>query len=127
MADAPTLEVKGAAQLADTLKAAGDELADMKAANEAVGSMVVGKARALAPKVSGALAASVSATVVLAGIDVAADAVYAGPIHWGWPAHNIAAQPFIQEAILSTEPQTLQLYEDEVNRILSQVKGDESA
>ena len=29
---------------------------------------------------------------------------YAGAIHWGWPARNISAQPFLTDAAKQTEP-----------------------
>lgn len=48
---------------------------------------------------------------------------YAGPIHWGWPSHNIEPQPFIAAAAQDTEPQWLGLYERDVQRTLDRVKG----
>jgi phage gpG-like protein len=125
VADEGSIQVQGAELLQSTLRDASDQLADMAAANVAIGNMVVNEARSLAPKRSGQLAGSVSATVGVGVIDVGADTPYAGPIHWGWPAHNIAAQPFIQEAIENTEEQSVQIYEDELNRVLSTVKGDD--
>lgn len=126
MADSPVVEVKGAERLAATLAAAGADLADIQAAAAAVGAMVAGAARGLAPKRTGALAASVEPITTVANvIDIAADSIYAGPIHWGWPAHNIAAQPFIKDAIESTEAETVGIYADEVNNILAKVEGDQ--
>ena len=126
MADSPTVEVKGAEQLSASLQAAGADLADMQRAASAVGSMVANAAQGIAPKRTGALAASVRPVTTVANvIDIAADEVYAGPIHWGWPAHGIAAQPFIEEAINTTEAETVAIYAEELEDILSRVKGDE--
>ena len=126
MAAESTIQVKGADRLASTLKDASDELTDLAAANAAIGTMVVNEARGLAPKRTGQLAGSITATVAVGVIDVAADVVYAGPIHWGWPAHSIAAQPFIYDAIRNTEEQSVQIYTDELDRVLEKVKGDEA-
>ena len=127
MAPEPVVQVKGADRLVDTLKASAEQLADLQRAHEAVGAMVSSAARGLAPKRSGALAASVAATVAVAGVDVGADTPYAGVIHWGWPAHNIAAQPFIEKAIEGTQAQSEQIYLTEVDDILSKVEGDTAA
>lgn len=125
MAQGPTVEVKGAAQLSASLAAAGADLADMQRAATAVGSMVASAAQGLAPKRTGALAASVRPVTAVANvIDITADITYSGPIHWGWPAHNIAAQPFIEQAIESTEAQTVAIYAEEADDILSKVEGD---
>ena len=48
---------------------------------------------------------------------------YAGPIHWGWPARNIKAQPFVVEAAQATEAEWVAMYEAEVDRILERVEG----
>jgi hypothetical protein len=88
--------------------------------------MVVGVARGLTPVRTGALAGSLRAARVAGGVTVKAGSgsiPYAGPIHWGWPAHNIKANPFILNAALTTESQWVALYEDEVNKILDRVEG----
>ena len=125
MADSPGTQVIGAEALSASLQAAGAELVDMQRAAATAGAMVANAARGLAPQRTGELAGSVHpVTAVAGGFDIAADAVYAGVIHWGWPAHNIAAQPFIQDAIESTESETVAIYTEEADRILSTVKGD---
>jgi len=127
MSKQPLVEVRGAKELRKTLKAAGDDLGDLKAAHQAVGNMVVNVARGLAPVRSGALAGSIRATRLAGGVSIKAGSGsirYAGPIHWGWPARNIAANPFLSTAATTSEEQWTALYEEELNKILDRVEGD---
>jgi hypothetical protein len=66
-----------------------------EALTKAVADVVLPRARQLAPRRSGRLAASLRA-----GPDasVRSDLPYAGPIHWGWPARGIRAGLFAQRA-----------------------------
>lgn len=67
-----------------------------------------------APVRSGKLAASVrSSGQVGAGVIRAgkASVPYAGPIHWGWPARNIKANPFLVTAAERRTPQVVEIYE----------------
>ena len=48
---------------------------------------------------------------------------YAGPIHWGWPARNIAENPFISRAAQATEPEWTQAYLEDVQAALDRVRG----
>ena len=120
------VEVEGAAQLRRTLKAAGDDFADLKAVHADVSRYVAARAAATAPRRSGRLAGSLrgsaaktSATVRAGGARVP----YANPIHWGWPARNIAAQPFLVNTAHQTEPSWLDYYRREIDRILGTVHG----
>ena len=119
-----TVQVVGADHLQDTMAKAATELGDLKAPSQAAGAMVLSAARARAPKRSGVLAGSLYLEPLDIGIAVEASAVYAGPIHWGWPARNIKAQPFLTEAGAATEPQWVQGYTDEVENIIGKIEGD---
>ena len=126
MSPAPVVEVRGAKELRKTLKAAGDNLADLKDVNQAVGNMVATTARGLAPHRSGALAGSIRAARAVGAVTIRAGSgsiPYAGPIHWGWPARNIAAHPFLSDAATSTEAAWTQLYMDELDKIIDRVEG----
>ena len=48
---------------------------------------------------------------------------YAGAIHWGWPARNIRAQPFLTNAAASTEPTWVAQYLADIQKIVDQVRG----
>ena len=83
-------------------------------------------AAAMAPHRSGTLAGSVrgnQAKTMAAVRAGGARVPYAGPIHWGWPRRNIAAQPFLVDAAHVTEPTWTKFYLREVERILGHVHG----
>lgn len=46
---------------------------------------------------------------------------YAGPIHFGWPARNIEAQPFLWEAADDESDRVVSVYEDEVSKIVRKI------
>lgn len=120
------IEVVGARELRSTLKRAGEDLGDLKAAHAAAAQLVTATSRPKAPRRTGTLSGSVrgsgtsTAAIIRAG---GARVPYAGPIHFGWRAHNIEPQPFISEAAQSTEPAWTALYTRAVDRILDKVKG----
>jgi hypothetical protein len=123
---APIVKVDGLPRLRRALREAGESMADLKQANAATAALVASTAAARAPRRSGRLAASVrgnraagKASVLAGGAAVP----YAGPIHWGWPARGIAAQPFASEAATSTESSWLPLYAAELQRIADKAGG----
>lgn len=120
------IRVEGARELRATLKRAGDDLQDLKDAHRDAAQIVTAASRVKAPKRTGRLAASVrgSGAAATATIRAGRSSVpYAGPIHWGWPARNIKAQPFITEAAQATEPIWTREYEAAVNKVLHRIKG----
>lgn len=119
-------QVEGARTLRRTLKAAGDSLGDLKAAHGAAGAIVLPRAKTSAPRRSGALAGNVRASAGATALTLRAGGArvpYAGPIHWGWRKRNIAAQPFIAEAVSDTQPAIVRVYEAAVNRIVNRIRG----
>jgi Bacteriophage HK97-gp10, putative tail-component len=126
MADGVGIKVEGLNELVRTMKRAGVDITELKDANQQAGEIVAAYAQATAPRRSGRLAASVRSTkqVRRARIQAGRAAVpYAGPIHWGWPAHHIAAQPFIADAATATQPTWLAAYQDAIETALSHVRG----
>lgn len=117
----PVLEVEGGRELRAALKGIENGLADLKATHGKIAAMVAPVGRRGAPHRTGALSASVrgsgtaSAAIVRAG---GARLPYAGPIHWGWPARNIGAQPFLTDAGKSTEPAWVAMYEHDVQGLI---------
>jgi hypothetical protein len=98
----------------------------MKDANAAVSAMVAEAAANRAPRRSGRLAGSVRGNRAVGRAQVLAGKAavpYAGPIHWGWNAHNIEPQPFMSIAATDLEPAWVALYTSEVNKIIDTVKG----
>jgi hypothetical protein len=126
MSRGPAVQVQGARTLRRTLKAAGLDVTDLKAAHKAVADLVASRARPATPHRTGALAGSVrtsgtaSAAIVRAG---RASVPYAGPIHWGWPSRHIPAQPWIADAAAATQPGWEALYLTALTHIIDTIEG----
>lgn len=97
--------------LRETLRAmeqAGADAESMRDLMHAIGLTVVHAASP--PRVTGTLAGTLRAgrgktkAVVRAG---SAAVPYAGPIHYGWPARNIIAQPFLTDALAANQARVL--------------------
>lgn len=123
------LRVDGARRLRATLKAAGEDLQDLKDAHKAAADVVAAAARPRTPvgppegghirdtiRTSG----TASAAIVRAG---RARNPYAGPIHWGHRARGIAAQPWIYEAAKQTSDTWTDLYLEAVTTVVDRVEG----
>lgn len=120
------IQVEGAKQLRATLKRAGADLSDLKAANADAAKVVEQAAGPAAPHVSGRLAGSgrSSGTATAGIVRFGGSSVrYANPIHWGWPARNIEPHPFVSDTLESKEPEVLDVYGAAVDDILAKVKG----
>lgn len=121
------VEVLGLARLRRDLRDLGDDLGDLKQANQRAAAIVAERAAARAPRRTGRLAASLRGTrgpsraSILAGS--AARVPYAGPIHWGWEARNIEPQPFIAEAVEHTRPAWWPVYERALQAACDKVQG----
>lgn len=120
------VEVEGARQLRRDLKRAGAELADLRAAHAAVAAYVAARSLPAAPHKTGRLAASVrpgaqqGAALVRAG---RASVPYAGPIHWGWAARNIAPQPWLWDTVQAEQDPIVTRYEAAIQALLEKVGG----
>lgn len=120
------LKVEGAKQLRATLKKAGVDLGDLKAAHLEAAQIAERGADARAPRLSGRLAGTLrSSGTRTAGIVRAgrASVPWAGPVHWGWPGHNIKANPFISEGAQATESTWIDVYQQALDHAIDQVKG----
>ncbi|MDE9365478.1 hypothetical protein PZ938_07660 [Luteipulveratus sp. YIM 133132] len=116
----------GGRRLRATLKAAGDDLSDLRAAHTEAARIAAAAAAALAPVRSGRLRADVrSSGTKTAGIVRVgrASLPYAGPIHWGWPARGITAQPFVSEGGTSSEGTWRPVYESALDSAIRKVEG----
>lgn len=120
------VQVDGLKQLRKTLKAAGDDLSDLKAANAEAAEVAAAGGRTRVPTLTGLLASSIRSTgTKTAGIVRAGKAAipYAGPIHWGWPNRGIPENPFLSDGATDTEPTWLPIYENRLNEIINTVEG----
>ena len=118
------IECPGGDNLARPLGQAGDQLMDMDRANDQAGSIIAHAASGRAPVVSGYLRSTIHASTAGNTVTVGSDAIYAGPIHWGWAARNIAANPFLTDAVAETEGRWSEAYVSEVDRIVDTVEAD---
>lgn len=124
MSSQPAFQVEGARELRRALKAAGVSVQDLKDVNLEVAEIV--KAASQPPRVTGRLAASERAAGTQAAAIVRAGGArlrYAAPIHWGWPARNIKAQPFISEAAETTEARWAARYYHHLEAVISAIEG----
>lgn len=123
------LKVEGAARLRRTLKDAGADMKDLKAANKRAAQTVMNAAKALSPvgpdagghiKSTGRVGATTRAGIVRFGNKAKP---YGGPIHWGWPARGIDPQPWITTAAQTTESTWVDMYYRDLEKVLDQIKG----
>lgn len=120
------VRVQGLAMLARTMRKAGEDLSDLKDANAKAAAIVISAAEAMAPRRTGRLAGTLRSSRVAGRARVLGgrpSVPYGPPIHWGWPARGIKANPFISRAAQATESQWLPAYLKDVEKALEQVKG----
>lgn len=113
--------VEGLRKTLKAMEAAGTDAENLKDLMHAVGEIVVSSARPIAPVKTGALEGTIRAgrgktkAVVRAG---RAAVPYAGPIHYGWPAHNITGQPFLTDALQAERSQVFEQLEQGIDSLL---------
>lgn len=117
----PEIKVTGARELRKALKAVENGTADLKEVHGDAAELVEQRAHQLVPRRSGRLDASLRSTgqagagVVRAGRQTVP---YAGPIHFGWPGHNIEPQPFLYDAVDDRRDEVLDLYRQRVDKLI---------
>lgn len=120
-----TVRVEGARELRATMRKAGLDMSDLKAAHKAAAGIVVSGARP--PYRSGALSRSTrtGATQTRASVMAgrARTVPYANPIHWGWFSRHIKATPWLSIAAQQTEPLWTETYRAAVAAIIDKIKG----
>lgn len=108
------------------MRAAGVELAELKAVHSEVAALVAQRAKVRTPRRSGRLASTVRGNKAAARATVSAGRAavpYANPIHWGWPARGIEAQPWLSDTATDTEPQWLRLFEAGIRQAIDDIEG----
>ena len=119
------VSVSGGRQLRRALKQAGDDLADLKDAHAAAAAIVAARARANAPRKSGRLAGSVRSSGLASRAAIRAGRKpipYAGVQNFGWPARNIAPNPFMTTAIDQTREQWLPAYKSALDDLVQRIE-----
>lgn len=113
------LRVEGLRTTVRDLERAGADSQDMKTLIHEIGMIVVKSADV--PSLTGTLAGTLRAgrgktkAVVRAG---GARAPYAGVRHYGWPARNIDAAPFLLDAVQSERGEILDTLDQGIDQIL---------
>lgn len=121
MADGVRVEIKGLQQLTRSLRRAGVQIKDMKAANATTGNVVVQAARPITPHATGALAASIRPAQRQSGVIVRAGggAVrYARYVEYG--TRKMGARSYLVRAAHDTQDRWLGVYEQELQRLMDQ-------
>jgi hypothetical protein len=116
-------KVLGVPSFVATMTVAQAKMRDLEGFHDA-GEVVAVAGSDEAPRLTGALAASLTVTKEQAGsATITSPLVYAVPIHWGRPAHNIAANPFLIRAADVTESRWVDVLEKSAQRALNSVRG----
>lgn len=126
MPSRPAIEVEGAARLRRTLKRAGVGVQDLKDAHKKVAELVAEHSAPIAPRRTGRLAGTTraSGTATAAIVRAGRKSVpYAGPIHWGWKARGIKAQPWISQAAEKEFDPAQTIYLQALEAIIATVEG----
>lgn len=121
------LDNKGLSTLARTLRKAGADMQDLKAAYRQAASVAEKRTKPLTPRRSGKLAGTIRASatqksgVVRAG---SSRIPYAGVINYGWPGHNIKASNFMAKGLERSDDEIEGIFADAIDKALAQVKGN---
>lgn len=83
-----------------------------------VSAVIAPAAAARAPALTGALASSIIAAPTAKSARVFSPLPYAGPLHWGWPRHNIEANTFAVDAARATEALWVDTWTDGVQDLI---------
>lgn len=128
----PLVSVEGARLLRSTMRKAGLDMSQMKAAHAKVAKVAEGSISAAAPRNSGQLASTIrssgtnAAAIVRAGFK---RTPYPGANNWGWPEGaggikgSFGGNFWMQQGAKSSESAWLTVYYTEVEKILGQIKG----
>lgn len=114
------IEIVGLQRLRSTMKRADRDLQSLESHRKAADTVV---RAARPPAVSGRLRSSITGSTSKDRATITAGVPYAGVIHWGNPRRAIRANPFLSVAATSTEPQWIQAYEQEIEKILDTIEG----
>lgn len=124
----PEIRVQGLAEVIRKMRELQPELLDvLKDVNVEVAEVAAGYLRRVAPQKSGALVRSIrtgrtlrSAVVKLGN---ARQVPYVGPINYGWRAHNIEPNPFIERGKDFALPRVIDLAEERLQELVDRLGG----
>ena len=120
----PAVKVTGAREFRDAMRRMGGDLKDLTAIHKRAAEDVAAGGRTRAPYDTGMLAGTITARAtttkgyVLAG---GRTVPYAGVIHYGWPARNIEAQPFLTDSLDDRKDAIVGMYEAHIEALVEKV------
>ena len=118
MPDIKGFEIEGAKEMAKALRGVADGTDEFKAVHKRAADAL--KSGASPPRVSGKLASSgrTSGTARTGFVRYGKASVpYAGPIHFGWAARGIKANPFLTRARDRKEPAVIGIYKTGISKL----------
>lgn len=118
--------VDGMKQLIKTMRQAGEDMADMKDANQAAATVALHGADQLVPRASGRLASSgrTARQAARARFQFGSARIpYAAIVHWGWPARGVPADTYGTDGARKTEPIWTATYTEALQAIVNRVRG----
>lgn len=131
------IQVVGLTEFKAAMRRMGGDLKDLTAINKRAAETVADEGRSRAPHVSGNLAGTIRAGAnqtwgyVKAGNNKkkrkgkstheSGAVPYAGPIHFGWPAHGISPNPFLYEALDARRFEVVDAYEAHIEGLVEKV------
>lgn len=121
MAEAISVELNGVKEVQAALNKIGSSLENLTDLNKDLGSDLSKKASAKAPKLTGALSASIGFTATQDKAQIYAGSetvVYAGVQEYGWPEKNIKAQPYLRPAVYDNLKLIINKYEEYIANIV---------
>ena len=118
------MRANGADRLAATLRAAGEQLTDLTAANLEAAQLVADRARPGMPRRTGRMVSSVRASATPTEAVVSVSVPYARPVLFGAPrAGTWPAQVTPYGAMLDALPELVEIYTDAATAAAETVKG----
>lgn len=105
------------------MRRAASDLADLQAAGSQAGSLVVGRAQARAPRLTGRLAASISYEARGDEVSIGSPLVYAPIQEYGSPRRGIRAQPYLNPSLDESADRIATTYELAVGGVVARIEG----
>ena len=112
------VDVEGVDRLVDTLDAAADQLQHLEETEQRAGSLVAGVARKEAPRLTGALAETITATVTGGLVEVTAGG---GNVDYAAAVHK--RNPWMTRASQATEADVIRIFTEAAEDIAGTIKG----
>jgi hypothetical protein len=121
------VDVRGVDTLTAILLKFTNDVKNLNGFGTEVGKLIASNASALAPRKTGALAASIGSIETKEGLQVYAGSEtvpYAGVIEYGWPAKGKQAKPFLMPAVQNNLQMIVQKYEDGIKSTIRKYNLD---